>query len=76
MTLLPYLDQLNREQLSVLAAQLMLRVENHDDNVETTGKKVHNTIRAGIRAQLPARLEGKLVCDGSGGHCRMHTGCT
>src|SRR5476651_2638901 len=38
---LPNLDQLNPDQLRALAAQLMQRVENLDQKVETMGKKIH-----------------------------------
>lgn len=41
MTSLPNVDQLNPEQLRVLAAQLMLRVESLDQAVETMGKKIN-----------------------------------
>ena len=41
MTSLPNLDQLTPVQLRALAAQLMQRVENLDQTVETMGKKIH-----------------------------------
>src|SRR5450830_1710422 len=42
MTSLPNLDHLNPEQLRALAAQLMQRVENLDQKVETMGKQIHH----------------------------------
>src|SRR5471030_2947802 len=42
MTSLPNLDQLNPEQLRALAAQLMQRVENLDQKVESMGKQIHH----------------------------------
>jgi hypothetical protein len=41
MTSLPNLDHLTPEQLRVLAAQLMQRVESLDQTGETMGKKIH-----------------------------------
>lgn len=42
MTSLPNLDHLNPGQLRVLAAQLMQRIENLDQKVETMGKQIHH----------------------------------
>ncbi|MHC8334941.1 hypothetical protein [Pseudomonas sp. LB3P25] len=42
MTSLPNLDHLNPEQLRALAAQLMQRIENLDQKVETMGKQIHH----------------------------------
>ncbi|MGF6401590.1 septal ring factor EnvC (AmiA/AmiB activator) [Pseudomonas frederiksbergensis] len=42
MTSLPYLDQLTPEQLRALAAQLMQRVENLDQKIETMGRQIHH----------------------------------
>ena len=42
MTSLPDLDHLNLEQLRAIAAQLMQRVENHDQKVEPMDKQIHH----------------------------------
>lgn len=42
MTLLPDLDQLSPEQLRTIAAQLMQRVENLDQKVESMNKQIHH----------------------------------